>query len=83
MAPKISYDAFDSVHKALAVSCIEEEYEWVASHAAVHFAMRDAFPYRQKLTLQGNRAYDTLYLELPDGSTREYWFDITSFYGKD
>ena len=83
MNSSISFDAFNSMEKALPVTCIEEEYEWLAFHAAIHFSMRDAFPHRQKLSILETRAFDTLYLELPDGSIREYWFDITSFYGKD
>jgi hypothetical protein len=77
------YDAHDSMEKALPVACIEAEYEYLECHAAIHFAMRDAFPYKQRVSIRGSRTFDTLFLELPDGSTREYWFDITSFFGKD
>lgn len=72
--------AFDSEATALPVESVEEEYEWVALHAAWNFSMDDAFPFRQALTVRDGAAYDTLFLTLPDGSIREYWFDISSFY---
>jgi len=80
MMPPVAFDAFESEDKAQPVNCVEEEYEWLAVHAATYYKIPDAFPLRQKVTLRGGKAFDTLYLDLPDGSIREYWFDVSSFY---
>jgi hypothetical protein len=37
---------------------------------------------KQMLISQDRREYDCLCIEMSDGSRRDYWFDITSFYGK-
>ena len=81
MAIKLSLTAFSSEDTALKVNSIIEEYELIALHAFTHFGIRDAFPLKQKLTVREHQAFDTLYLDLPDGSVREYWFDISNFYG--
>jgi hypothetical protein len=36
----------------------------------------------QMLRSQNGRDYDVLEIKMKDGSTRYFWFDITSFYGK-
>jgi hypothetical protein len=36
----------------------------------------------QALINHGNRVYDKLDVLLPDGSSRSYYFDITSGFGK-
>ncbi len=64
------------------VASVDEEYIAVEWHAARHYGLKRAFPARQKLQVRGDRSFDILYLNLPDGSVREYWFDITSFYGR-
>ena len=81
MQPPIAFDAFESEAKAHPVKCIEEEYEWLATHAATYYKIPNAFPNRQRLTVRDGKAFDTLFLELFDGTVREYWFDISSFYG--
>jgi hypothetical protein len=81
MQPPITYDACDSEAKAHPVRCVEEEYELLARHAATHYKIPNAFPRRQRVTIRAGRVFDTLFLELSDGTVREYWFDISSFYG--
>jgi len=36
----------------------------------------------QVLTEDEVRQYDVLTVKLKDGTTREFWFDITAFFGK-
>ncbi len=75
--------AFSNESQALPVDSVDDEYLVVERHAARHYGLRRAFPARQKLQVRIDRAFDILYLDLPYGSVREYWFDITSFYGRD
>lgn len=74
--------AFATEAHALHVDCIEDEYLVLELHAAKHYGIKQAFPKRQRLLVQGERAFDILYLSLQDGTEREYWFDISSFYGQ-
>ncbi len=74
-------NAFNHEAGALVVCSVEEEYQWVAWHASRYFNIKNAFPFRQKLTIRSDRVYDTLFIELFDGCVREYWFDISHFYG--
>jgi hypothetical protein len=36
----------------------------------------------QELLDEGDRQYDKLSIEFKSGDIREFWFDITDFYGK-
>lgn len=76
----LDFSAFESEEKAVSVSSVEEEYEWVKRHALIHFGISDAFPIKQELHVKENKAFDKLILELRNGAIREYWFDISSFY---
>ena len=58
------------------VTNIKEEYAWIREHAP------DAALSGQALIGHGNRMYDKLIVLLPDGSSRSYYFDITSGFGK-
>lgn len=82
MALDLSLMAFSSEDSALKVNSVSEEYKLVEQHALTNFGIRDAFPLKQKLTVRGEKTFDTLYLDLPDGSVREYWFDISEFFGR-
>jgi hypothetical protein len=81
MTADLRLTAFSSEDSAIKVNSVEEEYILLAQHALIHFGLRNAFPFRQKLTVREQQAFDTLYLNLPDGSVREYWFDISIFFG--
>ncbi len=76
-------ESYASAGAPLTVASVYEEYLLVERHAALNYGLRRAFPIRQKLQVHGECAFDILYLDLPDGSVREYWFDITSFYGRE
>lgn len=82
MQQPIEFDAFNCEANACPVTSVEEEYEWLAYHALLHFDIENAFPQTQKLTIKGKKNFDILTLVLPGGLLREYWFDISSFYGK-
>ena len=36
----------------------------------------------QEFIDEADRQYDLLKIQLPDGTEKEVWFDITDFYGK-
>ena len=80
--PILDKISFACASAPLPVASVDEEYVLVEQHAAIHYSLRRAFPIRQKLQVRDRSAYDILYLDLPDGSVREYWFDITAFYGR-
>jgi hypothetical protein len=54
----------------------DTEYVWIRQRVP------DARVTRQALLNHGNRVYDKLDVSLPDGSSRSYYFDITSGFGK-
>lgn len=80
--PFLDHANFACATEPWLVASVDEEYFVVERHAAMHYGLKRAFPVRQKLKVHGDRTFDILYLDLPDGSVREYWFDITSFYGQ-
>jgi len=62
------------VHAASESEGIPVEYRWLLAHSACPVES-------QALVLQGDRAYDRLTVDCPEGANREFWFDITEFYG--
>jgi hypothetical protein len=77
---KISEDAFSSRNKARQVNSVDEEYDLLRIHAMQHYAIKNAFPVLQKLINDERGKYDVLIIKLQDGTKREYWFDISSFF---
>ncbi len=65
-----------SFAKAIIVNSIKEEYDW----------MRENYPGSkvniQSLQFKNKKPYDVLNFTLPDGKVRDFYFDISSFYGK-
>jgi hypothetical protein len=54
----------------------DAEYVWIRRHVP------GAKVTGQALINQNGRVYDELNVSLPDGSSRSYYFDITSGFGK-
>jgi len=55
---------------------IKLEYQWIRANCT---------DYRikgQALLSEGNRYFDKITIILKDGTTQDYFFDITNFYGK-
>lgn len=65
-----------SPERAIAVKSIKEEYDWVYAKYPQSRVVKQA------LISQGKRHYDLLTVALPDGRREEFYFDITSFFGK-
>jgi hypothetical protein len=57
-------------------SGVQAEYAWIRVH------LPKGRPAGQKLLGHGDRMYDLIQVELPDGSIRDVYFDITAFFGK-
>jgi hypothetical protein len=57
-------------------SGVKAEYAWIRAN------FPKGQPAGQKLLGHGNRMYDLIHVELPDGSIRDVYFDISSFFGK-
>jgi len=58
------------------VTNVAAEYAWIRQHEP------NAKVTGQALITQNKRAFDKLDVALPDGSTKSYYFDITSGFGK-
>jgi hypothetical protein len=54
----------------------DTEYAWIRRHVP------DARVTGQELITHDGRVYDKLNVSFPDGSSRSYYFDITSGFGK-
>lgn len=65
-----------SFQQAIVVNSVREEYEWV----------RERYPEaqmrQQLLSKHGSRYYDILTFTMPDGTDKNFYFDIHKFYGK-
>lgn len=55
---------------------VPAEYAWIQHHLP-------GAKIRSQALLTGSRQYDLFEVELPSGETRQVYFDITSFFGKD
>ena len=65
-----------SFEKAIVVKSIREEYEWVrARYPESKIKM-------QRLVFEKRTPYDVLTFAMPDGKDRDFYFDISKFYGK-
>lgn len=65
-----------SFEKAIVVNSVREEYEWMRDHHP------EAQMKMQSLSKNKSKYYDILTLVMPDGSERDFYFDISRFYGK-
>ncbi|MEN8139271.1 MAG: hypothetical protein ABFR62_12645 [Bacteroidota bacterium] len=65
-----------SFEKAIIVSSVSEEYEYVRKDC------HNCNMLRQSLVFEKKKPYDILTLEKPDGEQVDYYFDISKFYGK-
>ncbi len=65
-----------SIEKAIKVKSISEEYEYLRNNCqGCKFV-------QQMLIFVKKKPYDILEVEKPDGSKASYYFDISSFYGR-
>ncbi|MBL7873398.1 MAG: hypothetical protein JNM78_17400 [Cyclobacteriaceae bacterium] len=65
-----------SFEKAIVVMSIRAEYEWVRARYP------DSKMKRQRLVFEKGTPYDVLTFAMPDGKDRDFYFDISKFYGK-
>ena len=61
---------------AIRVGSVREEYEWVGRNLP-GFELQ-----MQALAHVGGKPFDVLTLRGPDGTTRQVYFDISSFFGQ-
>jgi len=66
-----------SMAKAIKVSNIREEYEWAKAHCPGCQFMSQALLFDNK-----KKPFDALTYKAPDGAKKEFYFDISSFFGK-
>jgi hypothetical protein len=65
-----------SFETAILVNSVKDEYEYI------HEICWRCKPIQQALVSHKGKPYDVITIENQDGSTVEYYFDISSFYGK-
>lgn len=65
-----------SFEKAIVVKSIREEYEWVEKNYPGSKMLQ------QSLSFKNKKPYDILSFTLSDGSKRDFYFDVSKFYGK-
>ena len=59
---------------------VDAEYNWLEDKFGeqnVSWELND-----QELMDEGDKQYDILRIKFPSGEIKEFWFDITEFYGK-
>lgn len=65
-----------SYAKAIVVNSIREEYDWVRAHYP------EAKLKGQALSQHKGKPYDILTFFMADGNERNFYFDISKFFGK-
>ncbi|WP_234111431.1 DUF4919 domain-containing protein [Chryseobacterium sp. R2A-55] len=65
-----------SYENAIKISSVPEEYQYVKANCS------DCKLNSQSLSENKGRFFDVITVTKPDGSTKSFYFDITSFYGK-
>ena len=55
---------------------VDAEYNWLDSHFGEYKFLS------QEFIGEPDKQYDLLRIQLPDGTEKGVWFDITDFYGK-
>lgn len=65
-----------SYEKAIIAKSIPDEYNWLKkNHPGCQFMQQSLRHYK-------NVPYDVLTVKLPDGTKKDFYFDISSFFGK-
>lgn len=65
-----------SFEQAVSVGSIREEYEWIRTrYPGSKMSM-------QRLVFHEKKPYDILTFVMTDGNKRDFYFDISRFYGK-
>ncbi|HMV07248.1 MAG TPA: hypothetical protein PK325_07700 [Cyclobacteriaceae bacterium] len=65
-----------SYEKAIIAKSIPDEYNWLKkNHPGSQFIQQSLRHYK-------NVPYDVLTVKLPDGTKKDFYFDISSFFGK-
>lgn len=85
-SPDEQFESGESMEEAIVIqadktaSGVSQEYQWVEQH----FGKRgvDWQLVKQALLHKDDRAYDMLHIRLADGTEKQFYFDITSFFGK-
>ena len=60
---------------------VDAEYEWLEERFGkqnINWEMND-----QQFIDEGDRQFDVLRIKFRDGNAKEFWFDITDFYGRE
>lgn len=65
-----------SFETAIVVNSIAEEYQWLATHFPGYSRLM------QSLVYDDGKPYDILQVRLPNGEIRDFYFDISKFFGK-
>lgn len=65
-----------SFEKAIIAKSIDAEYAWLRKNCP------DCKFLQQSLRQNKGKHYDVLTVQLSDGSKKDYYFDINSFFGK-
>jgi hypothetical protein len=62
------------------VEGVDAEYVWIENKFGEEIVQWELVD--QELFDEGNRQYDILKIKFENGNVREFWFEITAFYGK-
>jgi hypothetical protein len=65
-----------SFERAVVVNSIEEEYRWVTQR------IQSKQLKKQRLVFYRKKPYDILTFILTDGTDEDFYFDVSTFYGK-
>lgn len=59
---------------------VDAEYNWLEERFGkqnINWELND-----QELINEGDKQFDVMRIKFRDGKIKEFWFDITNFYGK-
>jgi hypothetical protein len=59
---------------------IRKEYAYIESECLSEGLAYEVLT--QKMIMEGERIYDLIQIALQNGRKRDYWFDITGFFGR-
>lgn len=65
-----------SYQKAIVVKSIRSEYEWIEAKYPGSKVVKQALVFNEK------KPYDILTVKLADGNEKDFYFDISKFFGK-
>ncbi len=75
-----NYEKAIVIHADRTIDGIQQEYEWIEHHYGPRGVAWEV--QQQTLTRHEDRTYDILSIQLPDGTMRDIFFDITEFFGR-